>query len=135
MNKTWIIGGLVLVAAAALGWMNYGPGSRTATTANASVNVPELSGSTAEGAGLFKQFCVECHGENGGGADKGPPLIHKYYEPNHHSDQAFIVATLYGARQHHWQFGNMKPVEGISEDEVVKIITYVRAVQRANGIK
>jgi mono/diheme cytochrome c family protein len=135
MNRTWIIGGLVLVAVAALGWMNFGPGSRTATTANASVNVPDLSGTAAEGAALFSKYCVECHGEYAGGSDKGPPLIHKYYEPNHHPDQAFLVGTLYGVRQHHWKFGNMEPVEGITEDEVIKIITYVRAVQRANGIQ
>jgi len=135
MNRTWIIGGLVLAAAAALGWMNFGPGSRTATTANAGVTVPDLSGSAAEGAGLFTQYCLACHGENGAGSDKGPPLIHKYYEPNHHPDQAFLVGALYGVRQHHWQFGNMPPVEGITQDEVIKIITYVRAVQRANGIQ
>ena len=135
MTRKRIIGAMALIAVAVLGWMNLGPGSRTPTTAIAGVTVPELSGTAAEGAALYTKYCAECHGENGSGADKGPPLIHKYYEPNHHTDQAFMVATLYGARQHHWKFGNMKPVEGIAEDEVIKIITYVRAVQRANGIQ
>jgi len=133
MNRTWIIGGLVLAAAAAVGWINAG--SRIATTANTSVTLPDLSGTAAEGAELFTQYCVACHGESGGGSDAGPPLIHKIYEPNHHADQAFLVAALYGVRQHHWQFGNMPPVEGISQDEVIKIVSYVRAVQRANGIR
>jgi mono/diheme cytochrome c family protein len=126
---------MALIAVAVLGWMVFGSGTRNSTTAIAGVTVPELSGTAAEGAALYTKYCAECHGENGSGADKGPPLIHKYYEPNHHPDQAFLVATLYGARQHHWKFGNMKPVEGIAEDEVIKIITYVRAVQRANGIQ
>jgi len=135
MNRAWIIGGLALVVAVALGWMNFGPGSRNATTANAVVTVPELTGTAAEGAGLFAQYCLACHGENAGGSDAGPPLIHKIYEPNHHADQAFLVGALYGVRQHHWQFGNMPAVEGITEDEVIKIVSYVRAVQRANGIR
>ena len=126
---------MAVIVLAALGWMIFGSGSRTPTTANAAVTVPDLSGTAAEGAALYTKYCVECHGENAAGSDKGPPLIHKYYEPNHHTDQAFMVATLFGARQHHWKFGSMKPVEGITETEVIKIITYVRAMQRANGIQ
>ncbi len=135
MTRTRIFAGLVLVILAALGWMVFGSGSRTTTTAIAGITVPDLSGTAAEGAALYTKYCIECHGENAAGSDKGPPLIHKYYEPNHHTDQAFMVATLYGARQHHWKFGNMKPVEGITETEAIKIITYVRAMQRANGIQ
>ncbi len=134
MTRRRVFAGLAVIVLAALGWMFFGSGSRTPTAATAAVKVPELSATAAEGAGLFTRYCVECHGENAAGSDKGPPLIHKYYEPNHHTDQAFMVATLYGARQHHWKFGNMKPVDGITETEVIKIITYVRAVQRANGI-
>ena len=134
MTRTRIFGGLAVIVLAALGWMIFGSGSRPPTSAIAGVKVPVLSGTAEAGAGLFKIYCVECHGENAAGSDKGPPLLHKYYEPNHHTDQAFMVATLQGARQHHWQFGNMKPVEGIAENEVIKIITYVRAMQRANGI-
>lgn len=135
MTRTRIFAGLAVIVLAALGWTIFGSGSRTPTTANAAVTVPDLSGTAAEGAALYTKYCVECHGENAAGSDKGPPLIHKYYEPNHHTDQAFMVATLHGARQHHWTFGNMKPVEGITETEVIKIITYVRAMQRANGIQ
>ena len=134
MTRTRVFAGLAVIVLAALGWMIFGSGSRTPTTANATVTAPILSGTAAEGAALFTRYCIECHGENAGGSDKGPPLIHKYYEPSHHPDQAFLVAALYGARQHHWQFGNMPPVEGITEDEVIRIITFARAVQRANGI-
>jgi cytochrome c len=135
MNRARIFAGLAVLVVTGLGWMAFGSGDRPAMTANAGVTVPELSGTAAEGAGLFTQYCLACHGENAAGSDKGPTLLHKYYEPNHHPDQAFLVAALYGARQHHWKFGNMKPVEGITEGEVIKIITYVRAMQRANGIQ
>lgn len=135
MIRTRIFAGLALVALAVLGWTIFGYGSRTPTSAITGVTVPELSGTAAEGAGLFSQYCVACHGENGAGSDAGPPLIHKIYEPNHHPDQAFLVGALYGVRQHHWKFGNMAPIEGITEGEVIKIITFVRTVQRDNGIR
>ena len=134
MIRKRILGAMALIAVAILGWMVFGSGNRNSTTAIAAVTVPELSGTAAEGAELFTQYCLACHGENAGGSDVGPPLIHKIYEPNHHPDQAFLVAALYGVRRHHWQFGNMAPVEDVSEDELIKIITYVRTVQRANGI-
>ena len=135
MTRTRVFAGLAVLVLAALGWMIFGSGPRMPTTAIAGITVPELSGAAAEGAGLFAKYCVECHGENAAGSDKGPPLIHKYYEPGHHPDQAFLVAALYGVRRHHWKFGNMPPVEGISQDEVIKIVTFVRAVQRDNGIR
>ena len=134
MTRRWVFAGLVVIVLAALGWMVFGSGTRTASTANAGVMVPELSETAAEGAALYTIYCVECHGENGAGADKGPPLIHKYYEPNHHTDQAFMVATLHGARQHHWRFGNMPPVPQVGADQTRMIIAYVRELQRANGI-
>jgi hypothetical protein len=38
-------------------------------------------------------------------------------------------------RAHHWRFGNMPPVDGVNRAEVEKIVAYVRALQRANGIE
>ena len=86
-------------------------------------------------ARAFEAKCSACHGVNAAGRDgSGPPLIHKIYEPSHHGDGAFLVAATNGVRQHHWSFGNMPPVEGITQAEVKSIVTYVREVQRANGI-
>nr|WP_255618217.1 cytochrome c [Aurantimonas sp. VKM B-3413] len=98
------------------------------------VTVPELSAQASHGQKLFAESCAACHGANGGGTDQGPPLIHGIYEPNHHGDQAFLIAAMQGARAHHWQFGNMPPVEGITPRQVQDIVAYVREVQKANGI-
>jgi hypothetical protein len=65
----------------------------------------------------------------------GPPLVHKIYEPSHHADFAFQKAVQSGVRSHHWGFGNMPPVEGITAAEIAMIITYVRTLQVANGIR
>jgi mono/diheme cytochrome c family protein len=99
------------------------------------VKVPTLSGVAVQGEQLFSENCAACHGPNASGRDGiGPPLIHKIYEPGHHGDAAFLLAATRGVRAHHWSFGNMPVVENVNEDEVQKIVEYVRFVQRANGI-
>ena len=101
----------------------------------ANVDVPELSGLVAEGRTSFEANCASCHGVNAAGQDGiAPPLVHRIYEPNHHGDAAFQLAAKNGVRAHHWRFGNMPPVPGVSEQDVDKIIAYVRALQKANGI-
>ncbi len=96
---------------------------------------PQLSALGQAGKPLFDENCSACHGENAAGVDgSGPPLIHKVYEPNHHGDGAFLIAVKNGVRAHHWRFGDMPPVEGVNEDTVRKIITYIREVQKANNI-
>lgn len=101
----------------------------------ATVTVPVLSAKAKLGRPLFNDNCSACHGKNAAGQEGvAPPLIHKIYEPNHHGDIAFQRAAKFGVRAHHWPFGNMPPVKGITEVEVEKIIAYVRELQRANGI-
>ncbi len=99
------------------------------------VNLPDLSGAAAEGAQAFDRLCAGCHGANAGGlVGKGPPLIHKIYEPGHHGDAAFVRAARQGVRGHHWPFGDMPPVAGATDADIRAIIAYIRAVQRENGI-
>jgi mono/diheme cytochrome c family protein len=86
------------------------------------------------GQANFQQYCIECHGERALGTDQGPPLVHQYYAPDHHADLAFVNAALGGVRTHHWRFGNMPPVKGITRPEVEAIVGYVRWLQREAGI-
>lgn len=98
------------------------------------VTVPDLSAEAVAGRLKFEANCMRCHGKNAAGTDKGPPLIHKIYEPSHHSDMSFYRAAKNGVRAHHWLFGDMPPVAGAKEQDVTEIIRYVRELQRANGI-
>ena len=99
------------------------------------VSVPAFSDAEKAGEGLFNSYCASCHGANAAGQEgKAPPLVHVIYEPNHHADAAFLLAAQNGVRAHHWSFGNMPPVEGATKEEVTKILAYVRALQRENGI-
>lgn len=99
------------------------------------VKIPALNEAEKAGAEIFVQSCAACHGENAAGVQgSGPPLVHKIYEPSHHADGAIYLAVRNGVRSHHWPFGNMAPVDGLSDADVAKIIGFVRAMQRANGI-
>lgn len=92
-------------------------------------------GDAAQGERLYRSHCSGCHGKDAEGSHRGPPLLHKYYAPSHHADLAFYMAVARGVQQHHWQFGNMPPVSGVSPEEVGHIIAYVRGEQRKVGIQ
>ncbi len=96
--------------------------------------VPALSEKAQAGEIAFNANCALCHGANASGTNLGPPLVHKIYEPNHHQDFSFRNAVQNGVQAHHWQFGNMPPAPQVAEDDVERIICYVRELQRANGI-
>lgn len=93
-----------------------------------------LSDTARAGEELFNANCSVCHGMNASGTSQGPTFIDRIYHPGHHPDFSFRNAVSNGVTQHHWVFGNMPPVDGVSSEEVDKIICYVREVQRANGI-
>jgi mono/diheme cytochrome c family protein len=82
----------------------------------------------------FNSSCAACHGKEAAGTDHGPPLVHKIYEPNHHGDPAFQRAVANGVRAHHWEFGNMPKIEGVTPEDVDQIVKYVRWLQRQAGI-
>ncbi|WP_257884463.1 c-type cytochrome [Sulfitobacter sp. CW3] len=136
-----------LVALAAGGWyflqtskVNLSPeesGSEIFDDAIVAVILPDSLGEKEQfGEAAYVKFCSECHGANGQGRkDIAPPLVHKIYEPNHHGDMAFALAAKNGVRAHHWNFGNMPAVEGIAQTEILNVVTYVRALQRKNGIE
>lgn len=88
-----------------------------------------------QGDAKFHANCATCHGEHGTGTDKGPPLVHKIYEPNHHGDLAFQLAAANGVRAHHWNFGNMPKIEGVTPEDVRQITQYIRWLQRQAGIR
>lgn len=94
-----------------------------------------LMPNAAQGKKLYATHCVQCHGGDLRGGKTGPPLLHPVYVPSHHSDISFQLAVKYGSRRHHWNFGDMPPVPGLSADDVAHITAYVRAEQRKVGIR
>ena len=100
-----------------------------------SIVVPTLSEEAKNGAISFGMHCVQCHGPDASGTDRGPSLIHRIYESRHHADFSFVRAVTLGVSQHHWLFGSMPPQAQVSRQEIDRIIIYIRELQRANGIQ
>jgi mono/diheme cytochrome c family protein len=108
---------------------------KAAGESRVALTVTGLVGAAREGAGLFAKSCAICHGQNASGGEKGPPLVHRIYEPSHHDDNSFYRAVQQGVQAHHWSYGDMPPAPGVSNQDMRKIISYVRALQVANGIR
>lgn len=87
------------------------------------------------GAVVYEQSCASCHGVDLRGTDKGPSHLSILYEPAHHSDEVFRGAIANGAPQHHWSFGDMAPIEGLSESDVEAVISFIRAEQQRLGFE
>jgi mono/diheme cytochrome c family protein len=90
----------------------------------------EIPFEMARGQLLYEKYCSSCHGLQLDGSDQGPPLVHPFYKPSHHSDKSFYRAVLQGTKQHHWNFGDMKPVEGMTPKKMDAVIPFVRYYQR-----
>ena len=130
MNIRIIVFASAAVVLAVVAWR--WPTSRAQVVIN--VKVPTLSDIATRGKLAFDANCASCHGVNASGTDKGPPLVHDFYNPGHHADGAFFLAAKLGVRQHHWHFGDMPPQPQVTQEQLATIVRYVRELQVANGI-
>lgn len=94
---------------------------------------PRFSGT--DGRELYGQACAACHGQALEGTNAGPTFLNRIYAPGHHADISFIFAVERGVRAHHWNFGNMPPVEGLEHEQALAIIAFIREQQAAAGIE
>lgn len=90
---------------------------------------------TTAGEALYQAHCASCHGTDLRGTDKGPSHLSVVYEPNHHGDASFLLAVRNGSLQHHWRFGDMEPIEGLSDEDVAAITAFVREQQEIQGFE
>ena len=142
MNRKYLLVGASAVAvAAAYILLRRAPANDVANSAPlegsaiVAIQMPPIQGNAAIGQRIFESACVACHGAGGVGVEgAGPPLIHVIYEPSHHADESFQRAVAMGVRSHHWRFGDMPPLEGLTRGDVAMVIAYIREIQRANGI-
>ena len=122
--RSWLVAALVLptlVACAGTGDPDTSSG-------------PLPNGVASRGEALYGSNCAACHGVDLRGTDDGPSHLDPVYEPGHHGDLAFLLAVRRGVRPHHWDFGPMPAIEGLTEQEVADIIAYVREQQQAVGL-
>lgn len=127
-GRSWSLETLASVAAFA---MVLGGCGASGSGSNDEASVADAG----HGAEVFGSSCASCHGSDLRGTDRGPALLSIVYEPGHHPDAAFRSAIVNGAPQHHWSFGNMPPVRGLSDADIDAVITHVRAQQDDKGFE
>jgi mono/diheme cytochrome c family protein len=89
----------------------------------------------AEGGVLYEASCASCHGSDLRGTALGPSQLSVVYQPGHHPNEAYASAAFNGVRAHHWDFGDMAPVPGLSQDDMDRIVAYIRETQRTEGFE
>lgn len=98
---------------------------------------PVVVGGESEERGreVYVASCASCHGDQLQGTDKGPSQLSRVYEPGHHPDASYESAIANGSPQHHWNFGDMEPVEGLTPADVEAVIAYIRSEQERRGFE
>ena len=120
------------MAAAALPWLILGCESRPEPVRGFDPGPVPVE--LVDGERRYERSCRGCHGPLGAGTRAGPPLVHRIYEPSHHSDAAFQLAVTRGVRAHHWTFGNMPPLPGMDSAGIAAVTAYVRWLQQKAGV-
>ena len=87
------------------------------------------------GKQTFEANFASCHGANAAGVGGvAPPLVHVIYEPGHHGNESLQRAAAVDVRAHHWPFGYMPAVGGVTRGDIKMVTAYIRELQRANRI-
>ena len=138
LTRATILAALAIAVGAA-GYLHFGGSDEVGGSGPpiVAVKLPNtLSARGERGQRTYAANCAACHGQNAAGQDGvAPPLVHIIYEPGHHGDESFQRAVAQGVMAHHWPFGDMPPVEGLTRTDVAAVVAYVRELQRANGIR
>ena len=87
-----------------------------------------------KGKNLYQANCAICHGKWIEGTKQGPPLFHPYYKPSHHGDPAFYRAALKGVFEHHWKFGAMPAIKGVTKKDMDSVVPFIRWLQKEKGL-
>ena len=95
---------------------------------------PKVPFAHAKGAKLYQDNCAVCHGKTLTGTKQGPPLLHPFYKPSHHADFTFYRAALKGVQAHHWEFGDMPPIQGITREDMDSVVPFIRWYQKEKGL-
>lgn len=129
---------MVVAVLLALGALACGGADDATAGTGKDAGEPTSQGGTVDlalGEDVYQANCAQCHGEDLKGTDQGPSQLSIVYEPSHHPDEAYVAAIAQGSPAHHWEFGDMPPVEGLDDDEVASVIAYIRSVQEAEGFE
>ena len=132
----FIVGGVAVIAVIAFVSMGGSTETTDAEAGENEFNIPVQDALlVAEGDVLYQANCASCHGADLRGTALGPSHLSVVYQPGHHGDVAFALAAINGVRAHHWGFGDMDPIPGLSQEDLDRIIAHVRETQRIEGFE
>ncbi len=106
-----------------------------ATACSTTESEPVAAGNLEMGADVYAKSCASCHGDDLRGTDKGPSHLSIVYQPGHHPDPSFESAIQNGTPSHHWNFGDMPAIPGLSDEEISAVIAFVRSEQERLGFE
>ncbi|CAC9585490.1 hypothetical protein BHECKSOX_2191 [Bathymodiolus heckerae thiotrophic gill symbiont] len=123
MKKTFLI--IMILMFGFFAWLNSEKATRNSVFPDSN-----YKSSIYQGEAVYQSNCVGCHGGSLLGTEKGPSLLEDVYKSSHHADLSFYYAINDGVRQHHWQFGDMPAIKGLSPEGISDITAYVRHKQK-----
>ena len=127
---------LAVVAVVVFGGNSVDSPARDPMTGQTEFDVPVQDPAlVAEGEVLYGANCAACHGSDLRGTELGPPQLSVVYQPGHHPDESYVRAVLSGVPAHHWGFGDMAPISGLTQDDIARITAFVREKQRIEGFE
>lgn len=116
-------------------YLVVGGGEITHGGADGEFLIPSLSTRAQDGREHFAAHCGACHGAYGEGSDIGPMLVHALYGSSVFPDEEILRSVREGAVARNWPFGDMPPIEGTTDDQMILVIDFIREVQAGNGIE
>ena len=125
--------GLGLLSCPAIVFMVFGTSGLDAFDEGATE--PVSSQSFQQGGIAFIEECAGCHGRLAQGTDRGPNLIHPDYGPGNRSDAQIRQVVREGVPTRRRDYVDMLPTTNLSEHKLEQMVTYLREIQRMNGIR
>lgn len=97
------------------------------------LSVPtNMKGNVKNGLGLYKTYCLTCHGENAAGMEKMGPSLSSAEYLKYTTDKQIWITTAYG-RENTRMGPSLKGQEGVKqlkESEITDIVSYIRSLQK-----
>lgn len=89
----------------------------------------------AQGRSAFERECAACHGPLAAGTESGPNLISVRYGRSEMADDLIYHAVLNGVPRRSAEHPGMPALPHLNQRELDSILSFLREVQRAGGIR
>src|SRR5699024_4968435 len=79
----------------------------------------------SKGALIYREYCSSCHGSDGRGTkDSFPPLAENNFVDG---DKNRLISVMFNGKDTKKYPGKMTPFAFLSDDEIARLLTYIRS--------